>query len=125
MHCFAVINVHNGAVLATRAQLASGFCSRLVGLLGRAALEEGEALILRPCNSVHMFFMRFPIDVLFLNRRGRVVGLAWNLPPGAVSRIYPDAFQAVELPAGTLGKTGTSVGDVIEFREAEREDPGA
>lgn len=112
----AVVDTTTGARLADRAELAEGFLARAKGLLGREGLGEGEGLILRPCNSVHMFFMRFPIDVVFLDRRGKVVGLSWNLPPGSVSRIFPRAAQAVELPAGTVGRTGTRVGDVVEFR---------
>jgi uncharacterized membrane protein (UPF0127 family) len=116
---FTVTNARTGARLAEQAELARGFLARARGLLGRNGLGEGEGLILRPCNSVHMFFMRFPIDVVFLDRRGRVVGLSWHLPPGAVSRLYSRAAQAVELPAGTLGRTGTNLGDVLEFRPAE------
>ncbi|MDI6869865.1 MAG: DUF192 domain-containing protein [Bacillota bacterium] len=121
MDRFVVINAKTGARLADRAELAESFWARARGLLGRAELKEGEGLILRPCNSVHMFFMRFPLDVAFLDKIGRVVGLSWNLPPGAVSRIYPRAVQAVELPAGTLGRTGTNLGDILEFRPAELE----
>lgn len=110
--------------LADRAELATGFFARLRGLLGRSGLEDGEGLILRPCNSVHMFFMQFPIDVVFLDRRGKVVGLAWYLLPGSVSRIYPRACQAVELPAGTLGRTGTQVGDVVEIHQAQVDHAG-
>lgn len=122
---YVITNTHNGVVLADRAELARTFLARLRGLVGRPWLEEGEALILRPCNSVHMFFMRFSIDVCFLDRAGRVVALAYNLAPGSVSPIYPRATQAVELPAGTLGRTGTGVGDVLEIRPLSRESLGA
>ncbi|MGE5553701.1 MAG: DUF192 domain-containing protein [Betaproteobacteria bacterium] len=121
MNRFVVINAKTGVRLAERAELAKSFLARARGLLGRKGLEPGEGLILYPCNSVHMFFMRFAIDVVFLDKVGRVVGLCWNLPPGAVSRIYPRAVQAVELPAGTLGRTGTRLGDLLEFRPAEGE----
>jgi hypothetical protein len=116
---FVVVNASNGAHLAEQAVLAKSFLARARGLLGRAGLAAGEGLILRPCNSVHMFFMHFSIDVAFLDRKGKVVGLAWNLPPGTVSKIYPKAAQAVELPAGTLGRTGTATGDVLEFRSLD------
>lgn len=116
MQRFTVTNATNGACLAERAQRADGFLTRLKGLLGRDHLPEGDGLILHPCNSVHMFFMRFSIDVAFLDRDGEVVGLSYLLPPGAVSPLYRRARQAVELPAGTLGRTGTKLGDVLMLR---------
>ncbi|MGE5507746.1 MAG: DUF192 domain-containing protein [Chitinophagales bacterium] len=116
MKRFSVTNATTGACLADRAALAGSFFARLRGLLGRERLEEGDGLILRPCNSVHMFFMRFAIDVVFLDRDGKVVGLSYQLPPGAVSPLFPRARQAVELPAGTLGRTGTKLGDVLVLR---------
>lgn len=116
MERLVVVNTHTGVILAQRVELARTFLTRLQGLIGRSGLGEGEGLVLEGCNSVHMFFMRFPIDVIFVDRRDKVVGLAWNLQPGAVSRVFPKAFRAVELPAGTIGRTGTGEGDVLEFR---------
>jgi uncharacterized membrane protein (UPF0127 family) len=62
-----LINITNGAVLADVVQLADNFMTRLKGLLGRTGLKSDEALIIQPCKSVHTCFMRFPIDVIFLN----------------------------------------------------------
>lgn len=76
--------------------------SRFVGLMGRAELPSGTGLWIEPCNSIHMFFMRFAIDVLFLDRAGRVKRVMLRLKPWRVSPIVFGARTTVELPAGTL-----------------------
>lgn len=88
--------------------------ARIKGLLGRNALPEGTGLWLTPCSGVHSFGMKFPIDVLFLDGALRVVGLVEHLAPNRVSRIYFRARSAMELPAGTLSRSGTGVGNRIE-----------
>ncbi len=106
-----VENASRGVVLAERAGLAVGFWDRLVGLLGRAALPEGAGLWLQPCNSVHMWFMRFPIDVVFVSAEGVVVAVVPTLRPWAMTRPYFGATGALELPAGVIARTGTAPGD--------------
>lgn len=106
-------NVTRGTVLAERAELATGFVDRLVGLLGRAELPAGRGLWLEPCNSVHMWFMRFPIDVVFASAEGQVVAVVPDLRPWAMTLPRSAARVALELPAGTLAKTGTLPGDRI------------
>src|SRR5207253_2310168 len=68
-----LVNETRGAVLAERAEVAERAWARIKGLLGREALGAGEALVIRPCTSIHTFFMRFPIDVLFLDAGGSVL----------------------------------------------------
>lgn len=99
--------------LATQARLADTFGGRLKGLLGTRGLPEGAGLILDPCNSVHMFFMSYPIDVLFLSGDGRVVGIVHRLQPWRLTPIFWKARRAVELPAGVIEATGTCEGDSI------------
>ena len=70
--------------------------------MGRPGLAPGHALWIEPCNSIHMFFMRFAIDVLFLDREGNVKRVLLNLRPWRVSPIVFGARTTVELPAGTL-----------------------
>lgn len=70
--------------------------------MGRSELAPGRALWIEPCNSIHMFFMRFAIDVLFLDRAGRVKRVMLRLKPWRVSPIVFGARTTVELPAGTL-----------------------
>jgi uncharacterized membrane protein (UPF0127 family) len=108
-------NRTRGTVLATRVAEARTVLARLRGLLGRAGLAEGEALLLAPCTSVHTFFMGFPIDVLFLAADGRALRAVSSLPPWRATRIYPSAACAIELPAGALARSGTRDGDTLDL----------
>jgi uncharacterized membrane protein (UPF0127 family) len=83
-------------------RLASSFWSRFIGLMGRPRPENGEGLLLRPCNSIHMFFMRFPLDVVFLDGDFGIVRIIRNLAPGKVVGTVPGAMQVLEIPAGEL-----------------------
>ncbi len=85
------------------------------GLLGRAGLEAGGGMRFDGTNSIHMLFMRFPIDVLYLDRDGRVVKLVHNLAPWRFSAAWR-AKVTIELPAGALRRHGIEVGDTIETR---------
>lgn len=85
----------------------------MVGLLDRTSLEEGEGLLLTSCQSIHMFGMRFAIDAVFLDKNGVVVGILEDFAPGKLSKIFGKAKSCLELPAGTIKKTGTTLGDVI------------
>ncbi|GAC1327439.1 MAG: DUF192 domain-containing protein [Candidatus Dormibacteria bacterium] len=89
-------------MLVAELEIASTSWSRFVGLMGRASLPAGHGLWIEPCNSIHMFFMRFAIDVLFLDREGRVKKVMLGLKPWRVSPIVFGARTTVELPAGTL-----------------------
>ncbi len=85
----------------------------MVGLLNRTSLEEGEGLLLTSCQSIHMFGMKFAIDAIFLDKNGVVVGILEDFAPGKMSRIFGKAKSCLELPAGTVKKTGTTLGDVV------------
>ncbi len=108
-----VYNDTKKCILAKRATLAVRTIERMKGLLGRDDLEDDGGLVIEPCNSIHTFFMRFPIDVLFLDREGRIVRTYENLPPWRMTRIHTSAQCVVELPAGRLSDTGTTAGDRI------------
>jgi uncharacterized membrane protein (UPF0127 family) len=109
--------VHHGtgAVLATSVERADTIQSRLIGLLGRKELPEGSALLLEPCTSIHTFFMRFAIDVAFLSSDGRILRAIGELKPWRATGLYLSARLAVELPSGTLARTGTREGDRLTF----------
>ncbi len=111
-----VTNVTRGKILADRAGEARTFRARLVGLMGRKELRMGGGLHIVPCNSIHMFFMRFPIDALFLDRDGTVVRLFPALAPWRVTSLYPQAHSVLELPAGVAAASGTQEGDRLSFQ---------
>jgi len=110
-----VVNRTREIPLGDRVRTAQTFLSRLAGLLGTAAIAEGEGLWIVPCRSVHTLGMRYPIDVAFLDARGVVVGILEGLPPNRIGRVFRDARGALELRAGTLAATGTAPGDRLEF----------
>jgi uncharacterized membrane protein (UPF0127 family) len=99
-----------GQVLAERLRSAHTHWTRLRGLLGTRSLPAGDGLWIRPCRQVHMFGMRYPIDVVFVDDAQRVVGLASDLQPGRVSPKFAGATSVLELPAGTIARTGVAVG---------------
>jgi len=96
------VEADSGHVLVPELEIARTGWSRFVGLMGRRDLPGGAGLWIEPCNSIHMFFMRFAIDVLFLDREGRVKRVLLRLRPWRVSPIVFGARTVVELPAGTL-----------------------
>jgi len=94
---------------------AGTFLARLRGLLGAAGLAPGEGLWIQPCNSIHSFGMRFEFDALFLGPGGKVVGMYQGFRRNRISRVFWNARGVLELPAGTIERTGTEVGDEIRF----------
>ena len=102
-----------GAVIAENVEVARSFAARLVGLMGRRNLPSGYALVIPACRQVHTFFMRFPIDVLFLDADNRVICLENGIKPYRATGYCRGAACAVELPAGTASEHGLSVGDRI------------
>ena len=114
-----IINNSKNTVIADAARVADTWCSRMVGLLGKKNLPAVEALVITRCRSIHMFFMCFAIDVIFVDKSDRVVGLVENIQPFRLSPIFLSSSRAVELPAGTIAATRTSRGDHLEWRENE------
>lgn len=112
---YRVINDTRHTVLAESSKSATNPVTRGVGLTGRKSLPEGGGLIIRPCNSVVSFLMRFPIDVIFLDERGQVCHLIKPLVPWRASKMVRGSRQVVELPAGTIDRTGTQLGDTIQI----------
>ncbi|WP_257460527.1 DUF192 domain-containing protein [Archangium lipolyticum] len=110
-----VNNVTRDRLLADRAERATSFVERFVGLMGRRSLAFGEGLHIVPCNSIHTFFMRIPIDVAFLDPEGTIVKQFVALPPWRATSMYFQAKSVLELPAGTLQASGTQEGDRLAF----------
>ncbi len=111
-----VRNVTRDRVLGNGIREANTPISRLKGLLGVRCLVPGEGLWISPCNSIHSLGMVFEFDALFLDAGMRVVALYKRFRKNRISRIYWDARGVLELPEGTIERTGTEVGDEIELR---------
>jgi hypothetical protein len=116
-----VNNVTRGRLLADRAERAISFLERFKGLMGRRSLAFGEGMHIAPCNSIHTFFMRIPIDVAFLDKDGLIVKQIPAMPPWRMSAVYFKAHSVLELPAGTLSASQTQEGDQLAFEPAAPE----
>ena len=108
-----IVNTTRSRVLADKAWEAMSFGTRLKGLLGRTGLDEGEGVFIKPCNSIHSFFMKFRFDAAFVDDQGRVLHVIRAMKPWRISKIVVGAVGVVELPVGAL--EGTSVGDQLDF----------
>ncbi len=107
--------------LATSLAVAHTHWSRLRGLLGTSPddFRNGCGLWIRPCRGVHTLAMRFPIDVVYLDRAGTVVHIEHNLQPWRFSPVRMQAASVLELPSHTVASTETAVGDTIEIKLKE------
>lgn len=114
----SIRNQRSGLVVADHVVLATGTLSRARGLLGRTGLPEGHGLWLEPCSSIHMFFMRFAIDVAFVDREDRVVAIAANVRPWRIAGGGWHARAALELSVGALAAADVRVGDRLTLEPA-------
>ncbi|HEX6699977.1 MAG TPA: DUF192 domain-containing protein [Gaiellaceae bacterium] len=105
-----------GLTVVERCSIADKPWSRMRGLLGRKSLPPGEGILLRPAASVHMFFMRFAIDVVWLDRELQVVGVTPELPPWRMAG-RRGAHSALELAAGECERRDVRVGDRLRIEE--------
>ncbi|MGP8268432.1 MAG: DUF192 domain-containing protein, partial [Terracidiphilus sp.] len=100
--------------LSAQLELAGTGPSRNKGLLGRDCLLPGEGLWIVPCEAVHTFFMRFPIDLVYLDRKKQIKKLRSNVGAWRLSACLT-AHSVIELPAGTIRETRTERADTIEI----------
>lgn len=117
-----VYNRTRETFVATQAVLADGYWQRLVGLLGKTRewCRLGNALWIVPSHGVHTIGMLFPIDLIFLGKNKEVVHVEEHVRPFRVSRVCLTATSILELPAHTLSRTGTRVGDRLEISAADQ-----
>jgi uncharacterized protein len=107
------VNSTRKTVLAERAIVAKTIFSRFKGLLGTSGLGRGEGLLLSPCNGIHMFWMTYAIDAVFVDRDYKVVGLVQDIKPWRISPVFKKAQACLELPTGAISESGTAMGDVL------------
>jgi hypothetical protein len=111
-----VTNLNRNTVLATCMEIAGTGATRNKGLLGRNSLPPGEGLWIVPCEAVHTFWMQFPIDLVYLDRKKRIRKLVTAVPAWRFSGCLT-AHSVIELPAGTIRQTLSQTGDALEFAE--------
>jgi uncharacterized membrane protein (UPF0127 family) len=112
------VNVRTGAAIATVVEAAMDSKSRRRGLLGRDTLADGHALVIAPCGAVHTFFMRFAIDVLFMDADGGVIKIVEDLGAWRMAASL-NACITVELPAGSVRRHDLIPGDRLSIRPLE------
>lgn len=110
-----IINKTKNTSLAEEVMVADTPFRRMKGLLGNKEFSKGTAVLIKPCNSIHTFFMRFPIDVLFVDKGNRIIKAISTIKPFRLTRIYFNAAFAIELPSQTIQSTYTQEGDLISF----------
>lgn len=109
-----LVNERTNETLAAAVEVATTRRARRAGLLGRDALDSSAALVIDPCWMIHTAFMRFPIDVLFVGRDGRVVRIAEDVQPWRMAASMR-ARRVIELPAGTVSRHHIAIGDALRL----------
>jgi uncharacterized protein len=109
-----VTNVTRGTALASLVEIADTGRTRRKGLLGRRSLSAGEGLWITPCESVHTWFMQFPIDLVYLNCKRRIEKLRSGVVPWRLSACL-SAGSVLELAAGSIRASESEQGDLVEF----------
>lgn len=114
MRRLKVHNLARATTLADRAEIADTSKTRKIGLLKHKGLDPGEGLWITPCEGVHTIGMKFPIDVLFLDKKRKVLKIRAAMPRWRISACL-FAHSVLELPSGTAAASGTMPGDQLEF----------
>ena len=111
----AVRNITRDSLVGERVEVAGSNVKRSRGLLGRKDLPRGEGMWIIPCEAIHTFFMQFPIDLIYLDKKLRVKKVRSSVKAWRISACL-SAHSVLELPAGTIQYTQTQRGDLLEFR---------
>ena len=117
------VSIHNttgNQILCRNCGVADNPLTRMKGLLGRETLGEDEGLLIVPCSSIHMWGMKFALDVIFLTRENVVTDFVENIAPGKIyasKRHHGKAHAALEVAAGTAAQTSLQLGDQLEIKD--------
>lgn len=112
-----LMNLETNEIILQQLVQADHFLSRLRGLMWKRDLPENTGLMIHPCNSVHCFFMKFPIDVVFVDKDHQVVHIISNMKPGSISPIVKKAKYVVESNANTVSKQ-VKIGDRLSMEKS-------
>ncbi|SHH96974.1 DUF192 domain-containing protein [Clostridium grantii] len=106
-------NKTKNLIVSKEVIIAKNFYSRLKGLLGKENLPENQCLIIYPCKSIHTFFMKFPIDAVFIDKNYKVLKILKNIKPGKTSSYVKKSWAVIEMPVNTLVESKISTGDEL------------
>ncbi len=117
---YRVLNTTRNTLLGDAIERADRFGQRFKGLMGQRELTFGSGLLIEPCNSIHTFFMKIDIDVLFLAKDFSVVDVVHSMVPWRMSKFYPSAKRVLELPSGCATMSQTQMGDALSFQPVQQ-----
>lgn len=122
MKVVRIVNITRQAVLCEQCGVADNIFTRMRGLLGRSTLRAGEGLLIAPCPSIHMFGMKFALDVIFISRDDVITDYVENILPGKLyvaKNHFGKAHSALEVAVGTIAATSTQRGDNVQIESVD------
>ncbi len=119
----AAYHKNSGTRIVSKLKIADTFLSRAIGLLLTKELKEEEGLLLIPCKSIHTWFMRYSIDIVFLGMNSDVIAVYEKMRPFRATKYHKNARSALELPSGILARKGIYLknGDIIHITDENGE----
>ena len=108
-------NSTQNCLIADEVKIADNFISRTIGLISKKEILEPEGLLIKPCCSIHTFFMKFDIDVLFVNRKNEIIALYENVKPWKILPIHLTSQYVVELPTGIISSKQIFKGNILKY----------
>lgn len=112
-----IYNSTQNNLIASDAEVADNFVTRTFGLIPKRDFFVGQALLIKPCFSIHTFFMRYEIDVLFVNRKHETVALYEKVKPWGILPFHFTSSYVIELPAGQITDKKIQKGDIIRLEK--------
>lgn len=113
-----IINSNNDKMVGDKIKVADSFVKRFRGLMLSKELKDGEGMLIKPCNSIHMMFMKYAIDAIFLDSENRVKAIYENLKPWTgITKIHSDVKSVLELKSGSAKQSGISTGNILTVEE--------
>ncbi len=109
-----ITHVETRKIVARKVVMATSILSRMRGLMFRNEIEKDEGIILEPCNSIHTFFMKFPIDVVFINKKNKIIKIYKSLPPWRLTPIVWGSKKVLEVASNQF-PSEIKIGDTMEF----------
>lgn len=111
-----IYDERNNSLIGDKIRVADTFLTRFKGLMLADDLQEGEGLIITPCNSIHMCFMRYAIDAVFIDASNKIVAIYENLRPWlGLSKIHSNVVSVIEVPSGLAKKLDLKKDDTLRL----------